>query len=502
MNIPAPKVKISWIPAILAGISAFILYFYTLAPDLVWQDQGDFQVWVAQCKLEQVEFNNAGERISDVVRVHPLYIVFAHWLGRLTPMSYAYAANLTSAIFAALGVSGIAALVYSLTSRVLPAIISASVCALGHTYWFMATQAQTYSMSNAFTIWGLLFAILYCLANQKRNLYIACFIFGLGVSVHNMSQIAFFVLAVFIGLKLYKGALKWREVMICLMLWLIGGSLWLYAIGLEYKATGDLLGSVLSGIYGRWGNAVFNAADIVHLAKRSILFFILNFPTPLVILAVPGILFGRRVIDNCVYNFLIASLVLYILFAFRYHVPNQNHFFMPAYILISIFIGLGYVYWRTHELSADWLVAIVLLVWIVPTYAGICFEAQNCGFSWGHNRHIPYRHEYKYYLEPWQQGQTGPRKMVEEVFHVLPKGAVLVVDSTPYSAFEYAIDIEAQRPDLVLIDLSNYNAAKYVNNEVYFLMDIDLYKKRIDVNAELIPVYLSGDEKIFKLERK
>ena len=483
----------------MAGIVAFVLYSYTLAPDLVWQDQGDFQVWVAQCKLEQSIVTPASERIGDVVRVHPLYIIFAHCLGKYTPLSYAYAANLTSAIFAALGISGITALVYLLTRRVLPAVLSAGVCGLGHTYWFMATQAQTYSMSNALTIWGVFFAILYSISNRKQFIYISCFIFGLGVSVHNMSQIAFVVLACYMCIRLFSGKLRFQDIIYCMFLWLIGGALWLYVIGLEYKATGDLLGSVLSGIYGRWGRAVFNAGDIVHLFKRSVQFFILNFPTPLVILAVPGILFGRKVVDSRVYNFLLVSLILYILFAFRYNVPNQNHFFMPAYMLISVFIGLGYVYCRSHELSADWLVIAVLLIWIVPTYAGLCYEAQSRGFRWGHNRRIPFRQEYEYYIEPWQQNQTGPRRMVDEVFHVLPKGAVFVVDSTPYSAFEYAIDIEGQRKDIELLDLDLYKDEKYYDRQVYFLMDMDLYRKRIGRNAELVPVELADGEHIFKL---
>ena len=492
MNMLSPRVATNWKFSILVGFIAFVIYFFTMAPDLVWQDQGDFQVWVAQCKLQQP---------GDVVRVHPLYIIFAHFLGKVTSLSYAYAANLTSAVFAALGISGIAALVYSQTKRILPSVLAAGICGLGHTYWFMATQAQTYSMSNAYTIWALLFTTFYLTTHSKKHLYTACFIFGLGVSVHNMSQIAFVVLAILLAYQLYKKSINFKTAIICAVFWLIGGMFWLYAIALEYQATGDLLGSILSGIYGRWGSAVFNAADIIHLSKRSIQFFILNFPTPLVFCAIPGIIFGKRVIDSRVYNLLLACLVLYILFAFRYHVPNQNHFFMPAYILVSIFVGIGYVHLRSHELSADWLVVLVLLAWIVPTYAGLSFEAQACGFKWGHNRQIPYRQEYNYYIEPWQQGQTGPRRMVNEIFAILPQDAVLVVDSTPYSAFEYAIDIEGQRTDIKLLDLSEYDNQHIDNKDVYSLMNSNLYKNCIGDNVEFTPVNLPEEQKIYKLRQ-
>ena len=39
-----------------------VLYIFTLAPDLVWQDQGDYQYQVAKCNLS---------RPGDVVRVDP-----------------------------------------------------------------------------------------------------------------------------------------------------------------------------------------------------------------------------------------------------------------------------------------------------------------------------------------------------------------------------------------------------------------------------------------------
>ena len=54
-------------------------------------------------------------RPGDVVRVHPLFIVTAHGLGRLGPWNYAYAANLTSALFTAVTVANIFLLVFALT---------------------------------------------------------------------------------------------------------------------------------------------------------------------------------------------------------------------------------------------------------------------------------------------------------------------------------------------------------------------------------------------------
>ncbi len=489
------KIGNIYISVVLAGLLAFVLYWLTLAPDLVWQDQGDYQVQAAQLTL----------RIpGDVVRVHPLYIIFAHYLGRITPWGYAYAANLTSAIFAALGIAGLFALMRVLTrGALLPAIISAGICALGHTYWFMATQAQTYSMSNAFTIWGLLFTILYCLHQQRSYLYLACFIFGLGISVHNMSQIAFVVLAGYLAYNLIKRKISAAALLCCILLWLAGAMFWVQTIALEYQAGGDLPGSLQSAIYGRWGKAVFNAGDMLHLALRSGQFLLLNFPTPLLLLALPGLIYSRQMTARPVAVILAAALILYILFAFRYNVPNQNHFFMPAYILLCVYIGLGWQYLSGYCPRAAALAALVLVLLMIPTYAGISYAAERVGFKWGSNfRHIPYRDLYNYYLEPWQQDQIGPRKMVTEILGVLPQDAVLVVDSTPISAFEYAIEIEGQRPDIILVDLNDFDWEKYPDRTVFSLLDSDLYRRGIGPAAVFVPFgEMAEGEVIYKVEQ-
>ncbi len=480
------------IVSLLVGFLAFILYAATLAPDLVWQDQGDYQVLAAKCQLRQP---------GDVVRVHPLYVITSHLLGKYTPLSYAYVANLTSAIFSAVGVSVVAAIMLVLTRRILPAILTAGVCGLGHTYWFMATQAQTYAMANAFMLLGMLFGILFVQGKGKCNIYYSSLFFGLGISVHNMSQIAFVVLAGYLVYCLYKKQVGFTDIIIAVACWLVGSVFLIYAMILDHQETGSWLTTILSAIYGKWGNAVFNGSDIFMLIKRSVQFLILNFPTPLAILAIPGILLGKRVVGRDIHIMLLISLVLYILFASRYHVPNQNNFFMPAYIILSLFVGLGYCVLRAKSSVTDWVVILLLTAGIIPSYWGICYAAESGGFRWGSNfRHITYRKEYNYYIEPWQHDQIGPRRMVNEVFGVVPDGAILVVDSTPYSAFEYAIEVERQRTDLTLVDMQYFSVEEYGRRNVYFLMDSELYRSRVEPGTVFEPIELADGEKLFRLE--
>ena len=141
--------KVHWV---LVFVIALALYIITLAPDVTWQDQGEYQVHVTHCTLN---------RPGDVVRVHPLYIILAHYLGRLGVLSFAYAANLVSAIFTAVTVANIYLLMFRLLGRIWPSVLSAFTFALAHSVWFVGVQAQTYGMANASMTTGLLFVLAY-----------------------------------------------------------------------------------------------------------------------------------------------------------------------------------------------------------------------------------------------------------------------------------------------------------------------------------------------------
>ena len=419
-----------------------ILYLFTLAPDLVWQDQGDYQYQVAKCNLS---------RPGDVVRVHPLFIVTAHGLGRLGPWNYAYAANLTSALFTAVTVANIFLLVFALTGRTWPGILSALVCGLAHSIWFLGVQAQTYSMANAAWTGCLLCCLAYLNTNRAGYLYLMGFIAGLGLSAHMMSQVGFVVIMAWLLIRVIRKKLTFVTYGILLACWVIGAALLWYVIVLEYHRSGNLGATLLSAVYGKWGSAVFNVGQLSALIKKSFMFFLLNFPTPLLLLAGPGLWYSIKSIKPGNFAGLLAvSALAYALFAARYDVPNQNNFFLPFYLLIGIYVGLGFVAVSQSHPRRWTIITLILVLAIPPAYPVFAKTAEAKQVALGTRRHIPYRNVYQYYLIPWQQGQTGPRRLAEEVIAVLPDDAVLLPDSTVIPAFQYALEIEGKRPDIQL----------------------------------------------------
>lgn len=439
-------VRVRWYGWLIALACALTLYVLTLAPDVVWQDQGDYQVQAAQCNLN---------RPGDVVRVHPLFIVTAHLVGRLGIFSYAYAANLVSAVFAAVTVANVYLLVYMLTGRTGAGALSAAVLALAHSIWFLGVQAQTYSMANAAMSLGLVLTLAYLRSRRPAHLWAMGAAFGLGISAHIMSQIGFAVIMVWLLGRVTRRQMWPRTYLGILLAWAAGAALLWIVMAIEYQRSGDLWSTITSALWGRWERHVFNVARLGILLKRSAQFFVLNFPTPLVLLAVPGILLSfRRLAEPVIARLLLWMAIVYGLFAVRYDVPNMNNFFLPMYLLVAVYVGLGWAFLVSRRRLLWGTAAGVLLLCIPPTYYGLSELARGQQIPLGTRRHIPYRDEYAYYLRPWQHNQTGPRRLAEELFAQLPPRSILLADMTTLAPLQYVHHVEGKRPDLYVLPLS------------------------------------------------
>ena len=491
----AAKLRLGRYWGLVFGL-ALLLYLATLAPDLVWQDQGEFQYYSARLLLS---------RPGDVVRVHPLYIVTAHYLGRLGQAThlfgFAYAANLTSAFFMALAAANITALVLLLTRQRGAALLAGGLFALTHTAWFNATQAQTYSMALA-AVTGMLALLPGYLAGGRRHLWLLAFVGGLGISAHMMTQIAFAVIMLWLLGRVLRGRLAWASYLGLIGAWTVGAMLLWLAIHIEYQRTGDLPGTLLSAVFGRWKEAVFNLGRLGYLGKRSLLFFGLNFPTPLVLLALPGIRYSfTRMGNRPMAGLLLAGTLMYALFAVRYDVPNQNNFFLPMYALVAIYVGIGAAYISQDHPKAWMAAAAVALLALPLTYLGLSELARN-RIDLGTKRHIPYRDEYQYYLRPWQQGQQGPRRLVRELFAKLPPGAVIMADSTPYFPLQYAHEVEGQRLDLRILDIGEltWADARALKCRVFTLSSQPGYYPRwVEEGCYLHDFPLAGGERVYEI---
>jgi hypothetical protein len=466
-----------WLAGLLA---ALLLYGVTLAPDLVWQDSGDYQFKAARLHLS---------RPGDAVRVHPWFLVVAHALGLIPIGNYAYAANLASALGTALAVANVLVLVRLMTGRTWPAAIAAASLAVGHAVWAHAVVAETYGWAAAFLSAECLCAWAWMAGRKGRWLLLLFLLNGAAISNHLMAVLS---LAVFGAWMLYecfrRRAPAWvpPAAAIC---WLVGGTLYWIVLGMEYGQSGSLLETLRSATVGRWGSHIFNLADLPGLFGKTLLYVGLNYPTPLV-LAIPvgaAVLVRRR---DAFSRLVLVLAALYFLWAARYKVVDQYAFFIPFYVLASVLIGAGAAAMlESRSPRVAWvLLAAALLP--VAVYAVLPAVTERAGYP-SFPRRLPYRNPYVYFLQPWRTGDTSARRYAQDVLDSLPPGAVLAPDSTAAPPLMCLHVLEGQRPDVVI-----YGSGEVQGRRTFVTSDVPgYYPSRVVENGRLEPFGLVWEVK-------
>ena len=431
---PAGRPGWLWLASVAAALA---LYAATLAPDLVWQDSGDYQFEAARLDLA---------RPGDAVRVHPWFIALAWALGHVGPWNYAYAANLASAIGTALAVGNVVLLARLVTGRTWPAVVAGITFGVGHAVWAHAVVAETYGWAAAFVSAEGLCAWAWRRSGKARWLLLLLLVNGVAISNHLMAVLSLAVFGVWILSGWTRGRAPWWILPAGAGCWLAGGTLYWIVLGMEYARKESILATLASGTVGAWGGSIFNSSDLAGLAAKSVLYVGLNYPTPLALAIFAGAwVLGRR--REAMGRLIVILAVLYFAWAARYKVADQYAFFIPFYVFGSVLIGAGLssVWPRLSGLKAWPLVALALVP--IAVYAVLPAAARRAGYVF-FQRELPYRDPYTFFLQPWRTGDRGARRFAEEVLEALPPGAVLFTDTTPAPPLVCLQKIEGRRPDV------------------------------------------------------
>jgi len=424
---------------VLGFLAALLLYALTLAPDLAWQDSGDYQYAAARLDLS---------RPGDAVRVHPWFLMAAHTLGLVPLWNYAYAANLASALGTALAVANVLLLVRLMTGNTWAGAIAAISFGIGHAVWAHAVMAETYGWAAAFLSAECLCAWAWLHQGRARWLPLLFLINGVAVSNHMMALLSLAVFGVWMLAECLRRRAQWRTLPASVGCWLVGGTLYWIVLGMEYECSGSLTETLRSATVGRWGSAIFNVADLPPLLGKSALYVMLNYPTPLIAAIIVGaaMLVRRR---DALSRLLVVLGGLCLAWAARYKVVDQYAFFIPFYVVASLMIGVGAA-WLLGRRSRAWR-AVLLAAAILPVgvYAVLPAVAERLEYP-KFPRRLPYRDPYVFFLRPWRTCDHSARRFAEEVLASLPPGAVLAPDSTALPPLLCVHDLEGRRPDVTI----------------------------------------------------
>ncbi|MCP4251373.1 MAG: DUF2723 domain-containing protein [bacterium] len=439
-NAPAPLDRLPgagffWLLLFVAFLS---LYTATASTGIQWQDSGSHILRI---------FTGQSDNERGLALVHPLH----HWLGRLVVwpdvLEPARAITLISALAGAFAVANVFGCVMTLTRRWQAAVLAAVGFGLAHTPWQLATLTETYTLGAA-----LLAGECWCLARYARsgssgNLVTAMLLNGLGIANHLLAGLTTPVLVVVLIHELRRGRLPLRPVILAAALWLLGSLPYSGLVVATAIETGDVGGTLHSALFGRsYADEVLNLTPSFSGLLVSAAFVCLNFPNLMLPAAVYGLTRRMEHIGPIVRRALLAGLVIHFLFVLRYDIVDQHTFFMPTYVFLAIFAGLGFsavLSWPDLKRGRHVLAAAAVMLAGTP---GVYFVASPIARRMHllgtrvHNK--PYRDDYLYLFIPWSVADRSADRMSRLAVELGGEDGLIIVED---GMAEFAVRYRAKR---------------------------------------------------------
>ena len=412
-------------------LTAALLYVATCAPGVVWQDSGVIQYRV---------FHNDIEGRLGLALSHPLYYLLAIGVKNIPYGDVACKVNMMTAVISALAVANLYLLLRLWLGGNFAALLGATSLALSHTFWRHSTIPETYGLVVALLLFELIMLLQYAKTSRTGYLYLLAFINGLAIANHMLASIAFVCYVVLAVFLLVKGQIKFHNLLLMAVLWIVGALPYEYLIVKNYMLSHDLSGTLASAAFGeRWRGDVLNTTLSVRIVKENFMYILLNFPTPNILLSIIGVWSLYKFSPKRWFaNIILALLILYFAFAFRYTVPDRYAFFIPFYCIVSLLIGLGAYKYITGTGGITTNVFVIFCLLVVPVYYMAPEIADKLDIKIGSGRKIEYRDNKTYFLWPWKTGYKGAERFAVEALFSVQTPAVIYADATTAPPLLYA----------------------------------------------------------------
>lgn len=429
----------------LVVLLAFALYYLTCMPGVGWQDCAllQYRVWRTDLKGE-----------CGLALAHPLYIVLAKGMTWLPVGNFAYRVNLFSAACGALALGLCAALLWRLTTSLLAAAVGTIALGVSHTFWLHAVIAEEYDLYVLLLLAELLLVERFVNCRQPRWLILALLANGLNVSVHDLALLHE---PAYLGLIVWS----WRQHLITMKHVFLGGIALLIGSALYTtlilsaiiggQPVGDALREALTGKYYAWA-VLATKFDVVRQVERSASYFVLNFPTPLILLGPLGAYWSWKNPRLRWFALFAGSIfVIDAIFAFRDLVADAYKFFAPAYAIVALFIGLAVPHLGKSSRSKSCILCLLALL-PIAVYEVAPTVLRSAGVSLGISREIPLRDNYSYFLRPRKNGEDSAEQFGRVALNEAAPDGLLIADGDTNikNVLTYVRDVEGIQPNVVL----------------------------------------------------
>ncbi|MCH8216800.1 MAG: DUF2723 domain-containing protein [Planctomycetes bacterium] len=426
-------------------VCAGAVYSLSCAPGLLWQDSGVIQYRV---------LNHDVKGVFGLALAHPLFYDLAFWVRALPVGGLPWRVNMIAAIAGAVALANLFLFMKLWLGSALPAVVAVLSLGLAHTFWQHASMAETYTLWCAFFTAELLLLLCYTRTGRRCYLYGLALTNGLALSVHLLAVISGLCYGVYLMVLAGKRSIAARDLAVLSLLWGLGAAPYGWLVAQAWLSSGDGWGTLSSALFGdRWQDDVLNVTLSMKIVKENILFLLLNFPTPnLLLCGVGAVGLIRLTRDKAVRAILLGLAALYLLFASRYTVPDRYAFFIPFYVLVAVLIGMGVQVVQKHTRFARGGPVILALALVpIGVYCGAPAWAAAQQVSLGTRADLPYRDDYRYFLQPWKTGEHGAARFATEVLEQVEPNALIYADMTTVPALLFVQQHRGLRPDVHVV---------------------------------------------------
>jgi len=418
---------------------------------------------------------------------YPLYCLLGKLFTILIPFgSIAYKVNIMSAFFSSLTVSIVYLIVKRFVSFKSVAFASALLLAFSAAFWSQAVIAEVYALNSFFVALLILIALIY---EQNRNVnYFYFLIFAYGLALTNHLTIILLAPAILCLIKPAKKE-EWHfsllKAFFPLFLFVLGLSLYLYLPirsmanpQIDWGNPENLNNFIYHITAGQYQNRLFSLS-FASVAGNFLYFFAQisqQWPIWLIWLPLIGVvsLFKKR--DKFLFFSLIATSIL-LLFSINYNISDIEVYYIPSYILITVFIGVGISsvleLFKNKTSSTKAFYVLCGVFFLLP----LVVFAANYRLNNNSGNEIAY-------------------KYATDILKTLDKNAILFAqgDNVVFP-LSYLQIVEKQRLDVLIID-------ENINPINFSLFEKERNQKRIEFIKKTVagknrPVYFSSNENLY-----
>ncbi|MBU0667145.1 MAG: DUF2723 domain-containing protein [Nanoarchaeota archaeon] len=326
-------------------LGCFAVYLLTLAPTVYWDDSAE---------LTTIAYTLGIAHPNG----YPTYTLLGHLFTKIPLGTIGFRVNLMSALFAALTAAMLYLLLHEWTKNASPGLLSAGIFAFSFVFWSQAVIAEVYTLFMFFIVTITYLITIWKKTNKQKHLYLLGFVAGLSLTHHLM---ILFLIPAFLYLFITKNNNEFfefdknilnKKLIIVIILLMIGLTPYLY-LPIRSAQNPEI----------DWGNPETLENFITHVTAKThrfrqfepdfdriikkitlaIVYLILQFTITIFFSIVGVINFFKKKKSTLLFLTLmfLISFTLAIVLVVKREIADIQIYFLPTYMVFSIFIGLG-----------------------------------------------------------------------------------------------------------------------------------------------------------------